>query len=66
MNPLYIQRLLSVLLEEYQDIDYMLGSMEGISLKDDKQIRQLLNQLDRENHRLIERLAPQPTETPVP
>lgn len=59
MKPLYVQHLLKVLLEEYQDIDYMLQSMESTkpSRRDNEKIRSLLSDLSRENEKLLHRFG---------
>lgn len=56
MNPVYIQRLLTVLLEEYEDVDYMLSSidMKKSNWRKNEEIRGLLERLDKENHRLLD------------
>lgn len=56
MNPIYIQRLLAVLLEEYEDVDYMLSSIDlkKGNWRKNKEIRALLQRLDKENHRLLD------------
>lgn len=63
MKPLYIQRLLTVMLEEYEDIEYMLSTLEAETAtpQESRKIRALLKNLDEQNHRLLERLH-----TPLP
>ena len=57
MKPIYVQHLLQVLLEEYEDIDYMLTTLESErpSRRDQEKIRLLLSQLDLENHKLLDK-----------
>lgn len=57
MKTVYVQHLLKVLLEEYEDIDYMLESLaaEKPTRRDSEKIRRLLNQLSQENSKLLSR-----------
>lgn len=62
MKPLYVQHLLKVLLEEYEDIEFMLDSLAGQqpSRRESEKIRALLSQLSQENDKLLDRFS-QPT-----
>ncbi|MEX2043593.1 MAG: hypothetical protein WD926_01720 [Patescibacteria group bacterium] len=57
MKTVYVQHLLKVLLEEYEDIDYMLEALaaEKPTQRDSRKIRQLLSQLSQENDKLLAR-----------
>lgn len=57
MQPVYVQQLLKVLIEEYEDIDYMLETFaeEQPSKRDREQIRNLLSKLNDRNERLLSR-----------
>lgn len=57
MKTVYVQHLLKVLLEEYEDIDYMLDTLqsEKPSSKEAARIRRLLNQLNSQNEKLLTR-----------
>lgn len=57
MKTVYVQHLLKVLLEEYEDIDYMLETLqsEKPSAKDAARIRRLLNELGQHNQKLLTR-----------
>ncbi len=55
MKPIYIQHLLSVLLEEFEDLDYMLESLPKASRRDKAKIQNLLSQLYDQNGRLLQR-----------
>lgn len=57
MKTVYVQHLLKVLLEEYEDIDYMLDTLqsEKPSEKDAARIRRLLNELGHHNQKLLTR-----------
>lgn len=57
MKTVYVQHLLKVLLEEYEDIDYMLEALaaEKPTQRDSQKIRQLLSQLSQENDKLLAR-----------
>ncbi|MSU76232.1 hypothetical protein EXS54_02050 [Patescibacteria group bacterium] len=54
MKTVYVQHLLKVLLEEYEDIDYMLDTLqsEKPSSKEAARIRRLLNELGQQNKKL--------------
>ncbi len=62
MKPVYVQHLLKVLLEEYQDIDYMLDTMvaTGPTRRDNEKIRRLLSQLSQENDKLLDKFTEVP------
>lgn len=55
MKPVYVQQLLKVLLEEYEDIDYMLESLaaSGATKRENANIRRLLTKLSQQNDRLL-------------
>lgn len=57
MKTVYVQHLLKVLLEEYEDIDYMLDALESEkpSARDAEKIRSLLGKLGRQNEKLLTR-----------
>ena len=57
MKTVYVQHLLKVLLEEYEDIDYMLETLqaEQPSKRDSEKIRELLNRLNQQNEKLLTR-----------
>ncbi|HEY8108641.1 MAG TPA: hypothetical protein VIF43_01375 [Patescibacteria group bacterium] len=57
MKTVYVQHLLKVLLEEYEDIDYMLEALaaEKPNRRDAQKIRRLLSQLSQENDKLLSR-----------
>jgi hypothetical protein len=57
MKTVYVQHLLKVLLEEYEDIDYMLEALaaEKPNRRDSQKIRRLLSQLSQENDKLLSR-----------
>jgi hypothetical protein len=57
MKTVYVQHLLKVLLEEYEDIDYMLESLaaEKPTRRDSEKIKRLLNKLSQENSKLLSR-----------
>lgn len=57
MKPIYVQHLLKVLLEEYEDIDYMLEALaaEKPNRRDAEKIRQLLKLLGKQNEKLLTR-----------
>ena len=57
MKTVYVQHLLKVLLEEYEDIDYMLEALaaERPNQRDSQKIRRLLSQLSQENDKLLSR-----------
>ncbi|MDP4000250.1 MAG: hypothetical protein Q8Q11_02355 [bacterium] len=57
MKTVYVQHLLKVLLEEYEDIDYMLEALaaEKPNRRDSQKIRHLLSQLSQENDKLLSR-----------
>ncbi len=55
MQPLYVQQLLKVLIEEYEDIDFMLSALDSTSKRDAESIRQLLTVLGTKNRALIAR-----------
>ena len=57
MKTVYVQHLLKVLLEEYEDIDYMLEALaaEKPNHRDSQKIRRLLSQLSQENDKLLSR-----------
>lgn len=57
MKTVYVQHLLKVLLEEYEDIDYMLDTLESEkpNKKDSEKIRALLSKLGRQNDKLLTR-----------
>lgn len=59
MKPLYVQHLLKVLLEEYEDIEFMLENLESQapSHRDHEKIRHLLSQLSEENNKLLGRFS---------
>lgn len=53
MQPLYVQQLLKVLIEEYEDIDFMLSTLDSTSKRDAESIRQLLTVLGTKNRALM-------------
>lgn len=57
MKTVYVQHLLKVLLEEYEDIDYMLEALaaEKPNRRDSQKIHHLLSQLSQENDKLLSR-----------
>lgn len=57
MKTVYVQHLLKVLLEEYEDIDYMLETLqaERPNKREAEKIRVLLNRLSRQNQKLLTR-----------
>lgn len=57
MKTVYVQHLLKVLLEEYEDIEYMLEALaaDKPNRRDADKIRRLLNQLSQENDKLLSR-----------
>lgn len=57
MKTIYVQHLLKVLLEEYEDIDYMLETLaaEKPNRRDSEKIRRLLNKLSQQNNKLLSR-----------
>lgn len=57
MTTVYIQHLLKVLLEEYQDIEYMLDRLEKQhpTRRDSERIHQLLSKLNQQNTKLLGR-----------
>ncbi len=57
MKTVYVQHLLKVLLEEYEDIDYMLETLESEkpNQQDAEKIRGLLSKLGRQNEKLLTR-----------
>lgn len=57
MKTVYVQHLLKVLLEEYEDIDYMLDTLESEkpNQHDAEKIRLLLSKLGRQNEKLLTR-----------
>ncbi|MDZ4247933.1 MAG: hypothetical protein U1D32_01495 [Patescibacteria group bacterium] len=59
MKTVYVQHLLKVLLEEYEDIDYMLEALaaEKPTRRDSQKIRHLLSQLSQENDKLLSRFG---------
>lgn len=59
MKPLYVQHLLKVLLEEYEDLDFMLQNLDSQprSRRDTEKIRTLLSQLSQENEKLLHRFS---------
>lgn len=57
MQPVYIQHLLKVLLEEYEDIDFLLESIDGASKRDTQKIKRLLERLNVQNDRLLTRFT---------
>lgn len=66
MSPVYIQHLLTVLLEEYEDIGYMLDSLDHQTTPAQRRlIRNLLGRLDQENHALLKRLPAPARMTPL-
>jgi hypothetical protein len=58
MKPVYVQQLLKVLLEEYEDIDFMLANVlaDKPNPRESAKIRRLLNQLSQENEKLLSRI----------
>ena len=59
MKPLYVQHLLKVLLEEYEDIEFMLDALSNQqpSRRESEKIRALLSQLSQENDKLLTRFG---------
>jgi hypothetical protein len=59
MKPLYVQHLLKVLLEEYEDLDFMLRSLDSQphNRRETEKIRRLLSQLAQENDKLLHRFG---------
>ncbi len=57
MKTIYVQHLLKVLLEEYEDIDYMLETLaaEKPNRRESEKIRRLLSRLSRQNEKLLHR-----------
>jgi hypothetical protein len=57
MKTVYVQHLLKVLLEEYEDIDYMLETLqaEKPTRRDSEKIKRLLNELGQQNKKLLTR-----------
>lgn len=57
MKTVYVQHLLKVLLEEYEDIDYMLDTLESEkpNKRDAEKIRALLSKLGQQNEKLLTR-----------
>ncbi|MEX2209696.1 MAG: hypothetical protein WD603_03260 [Patescibacteria group bacterium] len=57
MKTIYVQHLLKVLLEEYEDIDYMLETVaaENPTRRESEKIRRLLNRLSQQNEKLLHR-----------
>ena len=57
MKTVYVQHLLKVLLEEYEDIDYMLESLanDRPNKRESEKIRKLLNRLSQQNEKLLDR-----------
>lgn len=68
MKPVYVQHLLKVLLEEYQDIDYMLDTMVAThpSRQENEKVRRLLSQLSYENDKLLDKFDAVQAEQAVP
>lgn len=57
MKPLYVQQLLKVLLEEYEDVGFLLERLEQqqTTRRESEKIRALLAQLSLENGKLLDR-----------
>lgn len=55
MKPIYVQQLLKVLIEEYEDIDYMLDSLASGNLnkRESEKITRLLTKLSQQNNLLL-------------
>ena len=63
MKPLYVQQLLKVLLEEYEDVGFLLDRLDGqqTSRRESEKIRALLAQLAMENDKLLDRFNERPS-----
>ena len=59
MKTVYVQHLLKVLIEEFEDVEFMLHTLEAESpsKKDSERIRMLLDQLGKRNAKLLDRFG---------